>query len=122
MLPGPGSYNTVLDMRQEAKMAKSLLGGAIDPPPPKDDETPGPDAYQQNPIHAIPGFVIKPDSNKVRVEEDKTKEPLGPQRYNPVNPTHKRSDHLTGAGAASIGNAKRSDLVPSLNVPGPGKY
>lgn len=68
--------------------------------------------------------MIKPDSNKVRVEEDKTKDPLGPQRYNPVNPTHKRSDFLIGKGeeVTSIGNAKRSDLVPSLNVPGPGKY
>lgn len=74
------------------------------------------------------------------MEEDKTKEPLGPQRYNPVNPTHKQSDNLYHphnarhfttplnyvlpaiAKAGSIGDAKRSDLVPSLNVPGPGKY
>jgi len=78
MLPGPGSYNTVLNMKMEAKFAKSLLGGALER---KDDDgngNPGPDAYQQNPIHSIPSFVIKPDSNKVRVEEDKTKEPLGP--------------------------------------------
>ena len=62
------------------------------------------------------------DIGKVRVEEDKSKEPLGPQRYNPVNPAQKRSDHLTGAGAMSIGKSQRAGLVPTLNVPGPGKY
>jgi len=46
MLPGPGSYNTDLNMRLEAHMAKSMLGGTLEK---RDDEGngfPGPDAYQ----------------------------------------------------------------------------
>lgn len=122
MLPGPGSYNVDLNMKMECHLGKSMLGGSLEQREDEGNGNPGPDAYQQNPIHSIPGFVIKQDTNKVRVEEDKSKDPIGPQKYNPVNPTHKRSDQLKGAGATSIGHAKRSDLVPSLNVPGPGKY
>jgi hypothetical protein len=63
--------------------------------------------------------VIKPDIGKQKGEEDKNKEPVGPQRYNPVNPCHKKSDFLK---KTSIGNSKRAEIVQALNVPGPGKY
>ena len=68
-------------------MAKSMLGGSTTAKPNQDNGVPGPAAYHQNPIHSIPGFVIKPDIGKVKGEEDKNKEPVGPQRYNPVNPS-----------------------------------
>ena len=96
-----------------------MLGGSTSAKAYQDNGVPGPNAYQQNPIHSIPGFVIKPDTQKVNREEDKNKEPVGPQRYNPVNPSHKHSDYLK---ANSIGNAKRAAIVQALNVPGPGKY
>jgi hypothetical protein len=55
-----------------------MLGGSTTAKPNQDNGVPGPDAYQQNPINSIPGFVIKQDTAKVRVEEDKNKEPVGP--------------------------------------------
>jgi hypothetical protein len=79
-----------------------MLGGSTNVKALQDNGVPGPNAYQQNPIHSIPGFVIKPDTQKVVRDEDKSKEPVGPQRYNPVNPNHKHSDYLK---AHSIGNA-----------------
>ena len=45
---------------------------------------------------------------------------VGPQSYDPVNPTHSRTDNLKGG--QSIGNSKRSGVISSLNVPGPGQY
>jgi len=39
-------------------LAKSMLGGSLDEKKLFDNGNPGPDAYQQNPIHSIPGFVI----------------------------------------------------------------
>jgi hypothetical protein len=99
MLPGPGSYNNMKELGDQMNLAKSMLGGSLEYKPLEDNGVPGPDAYQQNPLHSIPGFKIMQDIGKVRVEEDKSKEPLGPQRYHPNNPNNKRSDHLTGAGA-----------------------
>lgn len=46
-----------------------------------DNGVPGPDAYQQNPIHSIPGFVIMQDTSKVKKEDDKNKRPVGPESY-----------------------------------------
>jgi len=86
MLPGPGSYENMKELSAAGHLAKSMLGGSTSAKPNQDNGVPGPAAYQQNPIHSIPGFVIKQDTNKVKLEEDKSKEPVGPQRYNPVNP------------------------------------
>jgi len=41
-----------------------MLGGTLEDKPLEDNGNPGPDAYEQNPIHPIPGFVIKPDTKK----------------------------------------------------------
>jgi len=45
---------------------------------------------------------------------------VGPQRYNPNNPNHKKTDNLKGGN--SIGKALRGDLVSMTNNPAPGKY
>lgn len=75
------------------QQAKSILGGSTEPKEYLGNGVPGPQAYTQNdPNHRIPGFVIKQDTSVVLKEEDKDKEPLGPQRYNPKNPSHSRTD------------------------------
>ena len=52
------------------------------------DFPPGPAAYNINPIHAIPGFVIKQPESRV-INGDKNKAPsVGPQTYNPVIRDH----------------------------------
>lgn len=102
--------------------AKSILGGTLKPTgeADKDNGNPSPDAYHLNPMHHIPGFKIKPEDHVSRKVEDKNKEPVGPQRYHPYDPNHKKSDHLRHTnnlapnlmgGATSIGNAKRGELV-----------
>lgn len=77
-----------------------------------------------------------PDTQHNKKEEDKNKEPVGPQRYTPVNPNHKKSDHLkhsnnpnptlrgdpTRPPITSIGHAERGNLINKVEVPGPGKY
>ena len=78
MLPGPTSYNNQNEMANQGHLAKSMLGGSLDEKKLPDNGVPGPDAYQQNPIHSIPGFVIMQDAHKVKKEEDKDKEPVGP--------------------------------------------
>jgi len=78
MLPGPGSYNNMKELKDNMYLAKSMLGGSLDYKPLENNGNPGPDAYQQNPIHSIPGFKIMPEIGAKRVEEDKNKEPLGP--------------------------------------------
>ena len=78
MLPGPGSYENMKEMKDQAHLAKSMLGGSTTAKPTLDNGVPGPNAYQQNPIYSIPGFVIKQDIAKVKVEEDKDKKPVGP--------------------------------------------
>lgn len=113
--------------------AKSILGGTLKATGEKDKDNgnPGPDAYKLPQTHSIPGFNIMLDTNANKKEEDKNKEAVGPQRYTPFNPNHKKSDHLRHTnnahgnlqgGATSIGNAKRGELVQAVNVPGPGKY
>lgn len=116
---GPGEYKNMVGMAESNYLAKSILGGALHPVSKKDDDVPGPAAYTLNPIHTIPGFVIKPADSKSLKEVDKSKDPVGPQRYNPVNPNHKKSDHNH---KGTIGNAERGEMVAAVNVPGPGKY
>lgn len=62
------------------ELAKSILGGTLRPTgeADKDNGNPSPDAYHLNPTHSIPGFVIKPDTQSNKKEDDKTKEPVGP--------------------------------------------
>jgi len=102
-------------------LAKSMLGGSIEEKKLPDNGVPGPDAYQQNPIHSIPSFKIMHDTTRVKKEEDKNKEPVGPQRYDikryPEAVKPKYFDEVQ-----SIGNAKRSDMIVAANVPGPGRY
>ena len=43
-------------------LAKSILGGTLEDKKLQDNGVPGPDAYEQNRIHSIPGFVIMQDS------------------------------------------------------------
>ena len=62
-------------------LAKSMLGGSMEDKKLPDNGVPGPDAYEQNKINSIPGFVIMQDTSKVKKEEDKDKEPVGPQLY-----------------------------------------
>ena len=106
-------------MKDQMKLAKLMLGGSLEEQKIKDNGNPGPDAYSINPIHSIPGFVIKNPESKSYKEVDKSKEPVGPQKYNPYNPNHLRSDHLK---KTSIGRAERDDLVQTMNTPGPGNY
>jgi hypothetical protein len=112
MLPGPGNYQNMKAMADQHQYAKSMLGGSTVKKEVTDTGL-GPAAYQHFPQHSIPGFVIAQDTSKVRKEEPKDKEPVGPQRYDPFNPNHKRTDHLKNGN--SIGNAKRGDLVTSTN-------
>mmetsp|Transcript_7022 Transcript_7022/g.11799 ORF Transcript_7022/g.11799 Transcript_7022/m.11799 type:complete len:230 (+) Transcript_7022:291-980(+) len=86
--PGPGQYNNMKELKDQMHQAKSMLGGSTVDQELQDNGVPGPDAYQQNPIHKIPGFVIMQDTAKVKKEEDKNKKPVGPQTYTPVNPSH----------------------------------
>ena len=94
LLPGPGSYQTQKGVGDLQHLAKSMLGGSIEEKPPVNNGNPAPNAYNLNPLDSIPGFVIKPDTHPNKREEDKNKEPVGPQRYEPHNPNHKKSDHL----------------------------
>lgn len=65
--------------------------------------------------------MIAVPQGKSLKEVDKSKEPVGPQKYNPHNPNHKKTDHLV---RFSIGNAVRGDMISSKNAAntGPGKY
>lgn len=127
MLPGPGTYNNMKEMKDLNYQAKSILGGTLkpikkkgEPDSPKNKyDTPGPDAYTINPINKIPGFVIHQDSHKVAKDEDPNKEPVGPQRYDPVNPNHGKTSHNR---VRTIGVSERKDLIAAQNMPGPGKY
>ena len=108
--------------------AKSILGGSKDPKPEKDDENPGPGAYGPFPEGAPPGFRIELPVSKSRKEVDNTKNPLGPQRYEPVNPNHTQGFYQKPFEFANIpdqtfGKAERQDLVQTnKDMPGPGKY
>lgn len=60
-------------------LAKSMLGGSLeDKNLDHKDIFPAPDAYEQNRIHSIPGFVIMQDSSKTKKEDDKNAPPVGP--------------------------------------------
>jgi len=58
-------------------LAKSILGGRGDKAL-QDNGVPGPDAYQQNIIRTIPGFVIKEDTKKHVNKDEKPKKVVGP--------------------------------------------
>jgi hypothetical protein len=75
--------------------AKSILKGSRTQTE-KANGFPGPDAYSINPPDNIPGFkMVKPETQSTK-KVDKNAEPVGPQRYNPVNPNHKKTDNLKG--------------------------
>jgi hypothetical protein len=92
-LPGPGSYNVTKEMKDDMKYAKSMLGGSLKEKELVDNGVPGPDAYQIGPTHKIPGFVIVQETSKSRKQEDLSKIPVGPQRYDPQNPALKQTSH-----------------------------
>jgi hypothetical protein len=58
MLPGPGAYEQKREMGTNMQYAKSMLGGSLEDKPLEESDTPGPNAYDQNPLHSIAGFVI----------------------------------------------------------------
>ena len=93
-LPGPQSYNqvgmadlnhracrilggklgkTVEEQRKEKKMLKNMPESERAP-----DFPPGPAAYNINPIHNIPGFVIKQPESKVIANEKNKAAAVGP--------------------------------------------
>ena len=81
------------------------------------DFPPGPAAYNINPIHTIPGFVIKqPESRVIGSEKNKTQS-VGPQTYEPVI-----RDHVSHNVIQTIGKAERGEMIKAVNVPGPGNY
>lgn len=59
---------------------------------------------------------------------NKSKDPLGPQRYHPFNPNHKQGYHHKPYDQSNIpdqtfSKAEREDLVKTKgDMPGPGKY
>ena len=81
------------------------------------DFPPGPAAYNINPIHNIPGFVIRQPESKVIGNEKKAGATVGPQTYKPVIIDHK-SHNVKG----TIGGAERGEMIKAVNVPGPGNY
>jgi len=111
MAPGPGAYKINRDL--QGGLAKSILGGAIDGgKKDADNGVPGPGNYNAKELYHPPGFRIVPHTNgradKQNSQEDAS-EPVGPQRYNPINPTHfKETDLLL-----KIGTSTREDPKPS---------
>lgn len=99
--------------------AKSMLGGSLDPRTKEHDDVPGPGHYNNFPVNEVPGFRIELPKGESRKLVDKTKEPVGPQKYDPHNPNHLKTDHLKGE---TFGRDNRKDLVDVGFVPGPGKY
>lgn len=126
MLPSPHSYRNSVDIAREAKLAKSILGGSIEPKRPFDNGNPGPGAYTNNPNHSIPSFVIfdlekltKPRRDDKEREVRQRTVDVGPLSYSPRNPSLYRTDNLK---KNSIGNSLRSDIIPRTKVPGAGTY
>jgi len=75
--------------------ARSMLGGSLDPKAKKEEMImPGPGHYNNLPIQEPPGFRIEVPKGKSLKVIDKTKEPVGLQKYTPYNPNHDKSDHL----------------------------
>lgn len=68
--------------------AKSILGGSLDPKAKESNENPGPGSYGPFPEAPPPGFRIELPMSKSRKDPNTNKDPLGPQRYFPVNPNH----------------------------------
>jgi len=73
---------------------RSMLGGTLDPKKKDGDNFPGPGHYNNFPVNEPPGFRIEIPKGKSAKEVDKNKEPVGPQRYDPYNPNHKKTDCL----------------------------
>lgn len=111
-------------MKNQMRLAKSILGGSPKGKELVDNGMPGPGAYNQHAIHSIPGFVIVQANNAAKrdaadVEKMAKTRDVGPHSYNPKNPSLAKTDNLK---KNSIGNALRQDLVPRAKVPGPGNY
>jgi hypothetical protein len=92
---GPGEYKNMVGMGEAMNQAKGIPKGQRTAAE-KANGFPGPDAYNINPPDNIPGFkMIKPETQSTK-KVDKNAEPVGPQRYNPANPNHKKTDNLRG--------------------------
>ncbi len=117
-LPGPGAYNNMKEMSTMQQYAKSMLGGSTLKKELKDNGVPGPNAYSQNPMHKIPGFVIKQDSSKVKKDDDKNK--AGDKKLS--DETYPNDEWQQKPKGTSIGRSERLDLIRAVNMPGPGKY
>jgi hypothetical protein len=117
--PGPGAYEVRRDDKQEGT-AKSILGGSLDAKGIIDNGVPGPGSYNAKHAFSLPGFKIMPRQEKE--EEDLSDEaqamaqqPVGPQRYNPVNPTHTSNGVVIGSGT-------RDGLKQKFFTPAPNAY
>lgn len=120
--PDPFSYNNMKGMAGQLHLAKSILGGSKDQKADKVNNFPGPAQYSNFPTPAIPGFVIALPQGKSLKEVGKVKDPVGPQKYNPVNPNHHRTDGKDKP-ITTFGTAIRGELISGQNMNvGPGQY
>jgi len=110
--PAPGMYET---MRMPDGLKKSMLGEVIGKKN-SPDNFPGPGAYLGPNIpksKSVPGFKIKPPTH---IKNDKNKgNPVGPQKYNPMNPTYTSYSWKMGTG-------QRGEIKTASNriqTPGP---
>lgn len=66
LLPNPQSYINKNEMKNQRYLAKSMLGGSIEPKVQTDNGVPGPGAYKQVQLNPIKGFVIVPATNAAK--------------------------------------------------------
>ncbi len=61
----PGAYNIVKEFKEEARLAKSFLGGAVEGSQKNlaDNGVPGPGTYDKKDLTHLPGFRIVPHTN-----------------------------------------------------------
>jgi hypothetical protein len=120
-MPGPGAYKISRELN--GGLAKSFLGGTIDGgKKDTDNGVPGPGNYNAKELYHPPGFRIVPHTNSRADKQNLDErggdgaEPVGPQRYNPIHPTHTDK-------SVKIGTGTREDPKPSnFYAPAPTTY
>jgi len=118
--PGPGAYK--INRELQGGLAKSILGGGDRQKKENDSLVPGPGAYDTKDKYHPPGFRIVPHTNTSLLQQNQPEngqeqaDPVGPQRYNPVYPTHTEK-------TVKIGSGTRDDMKPSsFHAPAPTTY
>jgi hypothetical protein len=81
-------------MEQEKHFAMTFKGTSVADLKQNNTGVPQPGTYDITYPYSIPGFKIKPDTEKSKKVDDKSKPSIGPQTYNPINPTWSRTDNL----------------------------